>query len=429
MVPLKALGGTSDILPEESVLWQEIESQTRRIMKLYGYEEIRTPVIEEASVFTRSLGEATEIVTKQMYNFQDQGGRSVTLRPEGTAPVVRALIEHGLDKTGGLLRWYYMGPMFRAERPQAGRKRQFHQLGVEVFGSASPYQDAEVIQLLFALLKAFGLKDFRLRLNTLGCRNERSVMLDAIRQTFKPISRNLCKDCQTRLQVNPLRIWDCKQPQCKESRDRAVGAYLVNTGPCQECQDHFKKVQEALESSGLRKNKDYVLDGTLVRGLDYHTRTVFEVTAPGLGAQDAVAAGGRYDDLVESMGGVPTPAVGFAIGLDRVLLARQADQKEQGLSKKNTIKAFIATVNAAQIPDALALAEELRDKGISSSANLEDRPLKRQLEHAAKLLPDGYVLILGEDEVRRGIVTVKELSTSQQKKVLRSELAEALLQK
>ena len=430
MTLLKALGGTSDILPGDAQRWQQLEAHARRLLELYGYQEIRTPLIEEAAVFTSSLGEAAEIVTKQMYLFQDRGGRSVALRPEGTASVVRAFIEHGLDKTAGLSRFYYLGPMFRAERPQAGRRRQFHQLGVEVFGSASPYQDAEVIVLLIRLLQKMGVsiakdpgdKGVILKINNLGCREDRPTMFEKIRKYFMEHKNDLCPDCQSRLAVNPLRIFDCKEEKCRSI------AHHKNIAPsqwiCTSCKDYVQRVTETLGGMKI----PFELDYHLVRGLDYYTRTAFEVVHTGLGAQNALGGGGRYDDLVESLGGSPTPAVGFAIGLERVLLALEAQRP--GLTEsRSTLEVFIATVNQQQIPDALALGEFLRDEGIAAWANLEDRPLKRQLEQASKLVPEGYVLILGEEEIAKGMVTVRQMATGKQEQVPRAELVDKCLRK
>ncbi len=412
MTPLKALGGTSDILPEEALRWQKLETTARRVLNLYGYREIRTPLIEEAAVFTSSLGEAAEIVTKQMYLFQDRGGRQVVLRPEGTASVVRAFIEHGMDKTGGLTRFYYLGPMFRAERPQAGRKRQFHQLGVEVFGSSSPYQDVEVIALLMQLLENFGIeKNVMLMLNNLGCPDDRPTIQKELRASFLPHVPDLCQDCKQRLEVNPLRILDCKNPKCRSIAQEKITMKAWERWLCKSCNEHFGKVITALKKINIEPN----LSPDLVRGLDYYTRTAFEVIYPGLGAQNAIGGGGRYDNLVELLGGAATPAIGFALGLERVLMAQEAD----GLTANDKMVSplvFVATVSSAQIPNGLELVEALRAQGIAASANLEDRPLKRQLEQAAKANSSGTVLILGEDEVKQNVVMVKNLATGQQTK-------------
>lgn len=349
-----------------------------------------------------------------MYLFEDRGGRSVALRPEGTASVVRAFIEKGLDKTGGLTRLYYLGPMFRAERPQAGRRRQFHQLGVEVFGSNSPYQDAEVMALLARLLQEVGVSGAILKINNIGCRNDRPEMVRQLKEYFQQHAAGLCEDCRIRLEKNPLRIFDCKQEKC---RAIAKGANQPSQWACGDCKEHFRKVREALDLLKV----GYELDFHIVRGLDYYTKTVFEVVHTGLGAQNAVGAGGRYDDLVQQMGGAAVPAVGFAIGLERVLMAVSANAAA-GSPDPRALKIFVAAVNPAQIPQALVLAEELHEKGIAATANLEERPLKRQMEQAAKWMPQGQVLILGEEEIQKGFVTVKDLSTGQQRQVARKDV-------
>ncbi|MBI3312518.1 MAG: histidine--tRNA ligase [Candidatus Omnitrophica bacterium] len=405
------MGGTSDIFPDEARHWQRLEAIGRRVLELYGYQEIRTPLIEEAAVFTSSLGEAAEIVTKQMYLFQDRGGRSVALRPEGTASVVRAFIEKGLDKSGGLVRFYYLGPMFRAERQQAGRRRQFHQLGVEVFGSASPFQDVEVVLVLTRLLREWKLERWVLRINSLGCREDRAKIVELVRAKLAPHREQLCEDCKLRLEKNPLRILDCKEPRCVEL-SRAVDVFEA---VCSDCREHFNSVAAALEKVGV----SFERDPHLVRGLDYYTRTAFEVIHGGLGAQNALGGGGRYDDLVQKMGGAAVPAVGFAVGLERIRMVQETAQPAPAPSGEGC---YVAAVSSAQIPEAIALAEQLRERGTAAWSNLEDRPLRRQMEQASKLVPKGVVLILGEEEVRSGQVTVKEMATGKQRQVSREQL-------
>lgn len=417
MTSLKALGGTSDILPPESRRWQRLEESARRLMNLYGYEEIRTPLIEEAAVFTRSLGDAAEIVTKQMYLFEDRGGRSVALRPEGTASVVRAFIEHGLDKTSGLTRFYYVGPMFRAERPQAGRRRQFHQLGVEVFGSMSPYQDAEVLRLLTRLMEGWKITGWTLKLNSLGCRADRPKILQFVREKLIPHQAKLCPECQKRLENNPLRILDCKEEACQ-----AITAGIdLSLAVCADCEQHFQTVVESLALLKV----PFERDPHLVRGLDYYTRTAFEVVHGGLGSQNALGGGGRYDELVGLLGGSNIPAIGFAVGLERVLMAQEA-QKNLPADPDGSGKVFVATVSPAQIPAGLALTEMLRTHGICASVNLEERPLKRQLEYAARQAGQGIVLILGEDELAHGVVTVRQMATGTQEQVVQADLVRHL---
>jgi histidyl-tRNA synthetase len=416
---LKALGGTSDILPAEAAAWQRVETIARKVLHSYGYQEIRTPLIEEAAVFTGSLGEVAEIVTKQMYLFEDRGGRSVALRPEGTASVVRAFIEHGLDKTASVSRLYYTGPMFRAERPQAGRKRQFHQLGLELFGSSSPYQDAEVITLMTRLLDAWGVRGWVLKINSLGCKEDRPRIVEHVREKLQPNQEKLCADCKVRLEKNPLRILDCKEEGCVK-----LGAGVdVLAAICSACKEHFDAVIRSL--GGLKI--PFQRDPHLVRGLDYYSRTAFEVLHGNLGAQNALGGGGRYDTLVEQMGGVAVPAIGFAIGLERILMALNADASEPPADTMPQV--YVAAVSTAQIPEALQMAEELRGQGVPVLVNLEERALKKQLEQAAKILPKGTVLILGEDEIRNNKVTVRDMNLGQQELVARDEIVQRLVQK
>ncbi|MDO8729906.1 MAG: histidine--tRNA ligase [Candidatus Omnitrophota bacterium] len=413
MTPLKALGGTSDILPEEAQAWQQLEEKARRVFQLYGYQEIRTPLIEEAAVFTSSLGEAAEIVTKQMYLFEDRGGRSVALRPEGTASVVRALIEHGLDKTSPLNRFYYGGAMFRAERPQKGRRRQFHQIGVEVFGSASPHQDVELLCLLKRLLEEWGLSGWKLKLNSLGCREDRAKIVEHVRATLAPQAAKLCEDCRQRLEKNPLRILDCKEEGCRKLCE-GIDVYEAVCAPCKE---HFEQVKRGLEALAVPFDRD----PHLVRGLDYYTRTAFEVVHPGLGAQDALGGGGRYDDLVKLMGGsTPVPAIGFAVGIERVLMALESAGPKPPEPAARPV--YVAAVSSAEIPNALELAEQLRRAGIAAFANLEERPLGRQMKQASSM-GARFALILGADEVKEKMVMVKDMQTGEQKK---ESLADAL---
>lgn len=404
---LAALGGTTDLLPEETARWFAVESRARALLERYGYREIRTPILESAEVFERSLGEATEIVEKQMYRFTDRGGRAVALRPEGTAAAARCYLEHGLDKTQALVKWWYLGPMFRAERPQAGRRRQFHQVGVELFGSASPYHDAEVMALIVHLLRALGLTRTRLTVNNLGCRNDRPAMLKHLKAYFTDRRQELCEECQGRLVTNPLRILDCKQAQC---RSVAQGAMGLSTWVCAPCQQHVQQAFEALDAAGVK----YEQDPHLVRGLDYYSKTAFEVIHPGLGAQDAVGGGGRYDDLVQQMGGPSVPAVGCAIGLERVMLALEAERVAPPVAEGPAV--CVATVGPQAQAKGFELAQALRQAGIAAVCDYDGRPLKRQLEQANKLgCP--LVLVLGEEELAKQVVTVKEMQTRQQTQV------------
>ena len=396
---LEALGGTSDLLPAETARWQAVEQTARQVLARYGFQEVRTPILEYTEVFRQSLGEATEVVQKQMYRFQDRGGREVALRPEGTASAVRCYLEHGLDKTSGLVKWYYIGPMFRAERPQAGRRRQFHQLGVEVFGSASPYQDAEVLALLMHLLSALGLTKAVLNVNNLGCRNDRPKMAEALRAHFARHRDALCGDCRERLTTNPLRILDCKEPGCRQLAADLTPSQWV----CEACADHVRRVLGALGELSIA----YEQDPRMVRGLDYYTRTAFEVTHPGLGAQDAIGGGGRYDDLVQQMGGSTlVPAIGFALGLERVLMALEAEGVAPALAAPPAV--FVATLGETAQPKGLELLHRLRQAGIAAAGEYEARPLKRQLEQASKL-GCAYAALVGDDELAKQVVTLRDM--------------------
>ncbi len=374
-------------------------------------------MIEEAAVFTRSLGEAAEIVTKQMYLFQDRGGRSVALRPEGTASVVRCFVENGWDKTGGLSRLYYLGPMFRAERPQHGRRRQFHQLGVEVFGSASPYQDAEVMALLMQLLKEWGVRGAVLEVNNLGCRKDRPKLVKLLTDYFTENAADLCEDCKERLKKNPIRILDCKNAKCGSASfdpQKAPSPWL-----CEECRHYFEKVETALSQFDVA----YGLNSRLVRGLDYYSRTAFEVIHPELeGVQNALGGGGRYDELVEEMGGVATPAVGFAVGLERILMVRKAGSSgsTDGLEGPAV---FVAPIGEESLQDGIRFLTQLRAAGISSVADLDGRPLKRQLEQANRLRCR-WVLLRGEAERKTKVVKVKQMTSGEQTEVAEDSLVE-----
>ena len=413
---LEALGGASDLLPAETARWQAVEQTARQVLARYGFQEVRTPILEYADVFLQSLGEHTEVVQKQMYRFQDRGGREVALRPEGTASAVRCYLEHGLDKTSGLVKWYYIGPMFRAERPQQGRRRQFHQLGVEVFGSARPHQDAEGLALLMHLLSAIGLQQAVLKINNLGCRNDRPKMAEALTAHFGQHRDELCEDCRERLTANPLRILDCKEPKCRQLAASLTPGQWV----CAACAEHVRQVLQALDALAIR----YEQDPRLVRGLDYYTRTAFEVTHPGLGAQDAAGGGGRYDDLVQQMGGSsPVPAIGFALGLERVLMALEAESVTPVPAAAPAV--FVAALGEAAQPKGAELLHRLRQAGIAAAGDYDQRPLKRQLEQASKL-GCAYAVLMGDDELAKQVVTLRDLQRREQAQVPWGQAVEEL---
>ena len=329
---IKAPRGTKDILPPESNKWSQVEALLRRLSNMYNFQEIRTPIFEHTELFTRTVGESTDIVQKEMYTFEDKGGRSLTLRPEGTAPVVRAFLEHGLDGGALPVKFFYLGPMFRYEKPQAGRYREFMQFGVEILGSPSPFSDVEVIQIGVRIAEELGLIGTTLFINTIGCPLCRKEYREDLVKFLSERVSDLCPDCQSRLETNPLRVLDCKNPSCRKVTAQApqMHEYL-----CAECQEHWDMLRSILTSMGM----EYKVDPTLVRGLDYYTRTVFEIKWPPLGAQDTIVGGGRYDGLVEELGGKPTPGVGFALGLERLLLA--SDKGEKRIDASPSVDCFV----------------------------------------------------------------------------------------
>jgi histidyl-tRNA synthetase len=398
--------GTRDLLPAETALWQLVEAVCRHYFALYNYQEIRTPVFEATELFTRSIGDTTDIVKKEMYTFPDRKGRSLTLRPEATAAVVRAGLENNLIAADNLTKLYYLGPMFRYERPQAGRQRQFHQAGVEAFGSSDPLLDAEVIKLCVDLFLALGLKDLEVDINSVGCRNCQPIYKAAIQQYFKQHIRSMCEDCQARLETNPLRILDCKEAPCQKYIEKAPAA-LDSLDP--ECKKHFEQVVGWLGSLGVK----YRVNDRLVRGLDYYTKTAFEVVSKQLGAQNALCGGGRYDNLVAELGGKPTPAIGFAIGLERVVEVMNKLNLERPAAG---IELFIATLGDEARKVGVKLLAEARSKGISADLDHLGRSLKSQLK-AADRLKAAHVYIIGEDELKKGAGLLKNMATADQKEV------------
>jgi len=408
----KRIPGTKDILPEEVCWWQEIEKIARDIFSVYNYREIRPPLIEEASLFNRSLGESTEIVQKQMFLIK-HGEDLYALRPEGTASIVRAYIENSLDKTAGFAKLFYIGPMFRLERPQKGRLRQFHHLGCEVIGSLDPGVDVEVISLADKLLKNFNIEDYVIRINSLGCVEDKKKLAESVRRSLKNKADKLCEDCQRRLEGNVLRILDCKNQACQ---DIVRGLDIAYTCLCPDCKAHFEKVKEGL--GALKVN--YEVAPYLVRGLDYYTRTVFEISHKELGAQDALGAGGRYDNLVKELGGPDLGAVGFAFGMERLLLA-VGDKLP--VAAKNL--SYIITLGDQARKYGLELLNNLRKKGIACDADYENKSLKGALR-SANDLKARFVLIIGDDELKKGVVTLKDMGSGEQKEARAEDLIKEL---
>lgn len=414
MARMSAPRGTIDILPSEAKRWSALESALREVCALYGYGEIRTPIFEHTELFARGIGSDTDVVEKEMYTFVDRGERSLTLRPEGTAGAVRAYLERRLDAEAQPVKLFYVGPMFRYERPQAGRARQFHQLGVECIGSADAGADVEVIALLAALFRRIGLNDFDIHLNSIGCPKCRPAYVEKLREALTPIRSSLCKSCQDRFERNTLRVLDCKRDTCRELTKDAP---IMLEHLCDECDEHFQQVRTYLDDIGIK----YTINTRLVRGLDYYTRTVFEFVSPHLGAQDALGGGGRYDGLVETLGGQPTPAVGFAAGMERILLATEANAVATGPQ----LDAYVATLGDEGRRAGIALAERLRAAGLRVELDYVDRSLKAQMRQANRHGAH-VVLIVGDDEAKAGTVQVRDMRTGDERAVDRDKVVEVL---
>ena len=410
--------GTKDILPEQAGSWLWLEDKIRELCKLYGYEEIRTPTFEHTELFQRGIGEGTDVVDKEMYTFTDRGDRSITLRPENTASVVRAYLQNKLYAKG-LVKLFYIGSMFRYDRPQAGRLREFHQFGVEALGEKNPAVDAEIILLAWEFLKSLGLDDLTLKINTVGCPACRPIYRRKLKEYFTEEIDELCDDCKRRLEKNPMRILDCKIDDLKDFMDDAP---KIETCLCDDCREHFNRVKEFLTAAGV----EFVIDNRLVRGLDYYTKTAFEIQYAPLGAQSAVAGGGRYDGLIKEIGGDDTPAVGFAAGLERILLALELQNRLPASNKK--IAAFVVSSGMAAEVYAFKLLTDLRRENISAAMDFGKKSLKAQMKQAAKSGAK-FALIVGEDEVATSTVTVKNLETSAQEKVPVEEVSSMLSQK
>lgn len=410
MGSIQALRGTRDILPGEIGYWQQVESIARSILSRAAYQEIRTPLFEQTALFERGIGEATDVVGKEMYTFKDRGDRSVTLRPEGTAGVVRAFIEHGLAAQGGVQRLWYAGPMFRYERPQAGRQRQFHQIGVELLGSPSPRADAEVIAIAADILRTLGLKNLHLNLNSIGSPDDRQHYREALVDYLTPFKSDLDPDSQDRLSRNPLRILDSKDERTQKILQTAPNI-LERLNP--DSKTRFEQVQQLLTSLGI----SYEINPRLVRGLDYYTHTVFEIQSDDLGAQATVCAGGRYDGLVAQLGGPDTPAVGWAIGLERLILLIQ--QLQQDISAK--IDFYLVSKGEKAEAQALVLANTLRQQGFTVELDLSGSAFGKQFKRADRS-GAAACLILGDSEAENETVQLKWLATGAQEAIAQSTL-------
>jgi histidyl-tRNA synthetase len=408
----QAARGTTDILPAEQPYWRYVEKAIAEITRLYGYQRIDTPTFEGTALFTRSVGEGTDIVDKEMYTFDDKGGKSLTLRPEGTAPVCRAYIQHGMQNLTQPVRLYYVSPIFRYDRPQAGRYRQHYQFGCEAIGEDDPAIDAEVIDMVWRFYKSLGLVNISLELNSIGCKACRPQYLNALKSYYQKYEGKLCADCKTRLEKNPLRLLDCKQASCQSVAQNAPSSI---DSLCPDCAAHFTQLQKYLSFFEI----PFLINHRLVRGLDYYTRTVFEIQPEDGSSQSALGGGGRYDELIEELGGKPTPALGFAAGLERIIL----NLKKQGVSipAPSSLQAFIAYLGDPARDAALKLTAVLRQEGISAVMATGGKSLKTQLRQANSLGAP-YVLIIGEDEVKAGTVTLRHMADARQETVAVKDL-------
>ena len=412
----RAIKGTNDVLPEESHNWQFVEGKMLETATQFGFKEIRVPVFEHTEVFLRSVGDTTDVVQKEMYTFDDKGGRSITLRPELTAGVIRSSIEKGLVNGALPQKLCYIGGCYRYEKPQAGRLREFHQFGVECVGAAAPNADAEVISLAKAVLENIGISRISLEINSIGCPECRKEYHKALKEYFSKNAETLCDTCKDRLDRNPMRILDCKSPVCKEIAENAP---VVIDFLCDDCKNHFESVKAHLEAMNI----DFTVNPKIVRGLDYYTRTVFEFVSGDIGAQSTVCGGGRYDGLISQMGGPQTPSLGFAMGIERLMMVLKAQNAE--LPEAPTCDLFIATLGEKASIKASALCKELRDEGYKIQTDICARGLKAQMKYANKIGAK-FTLVLGDNEVENGKAKLKNMSNSAEREINLNELVEEL---
>ncbi len=399
--------GTNDILPGEVRKWHYLEGVIREICREYGYSEVRTPIFEHTELFLRGVGDTTDVVEKEMYTFEDKGRRSISLRPEQTACVVRAYVENKLYALPQPVKVYYAGPMFRYANVQAGRYRQFHQFGVEVLGSKDPAVDAEVITMAMDFYQRLGLRDIELHINSVGCRKCRPVHREKLQSYLASRVKSLCKLCQSRFDRNPMRILDCKEDTCRElSREAPTTTDCL----CEECAAHFEKVKKYLDDVGV----NYIVDNRLVRGLDYYTNTAFEIMASDIGAQSSIGGGGRYDGLIEEVGGPATPGIGYALGIERII----ATMERQGLEfpAEGRLDVFIASLGDKAGQEAFKLVYDLRRDGLAAEIDLMGRSLKAQMKFANKF-DTSYTVILGEEEIEKGAAVVRDMKSGEQQEV------------
>ena len=412
---IKAVKGMRDILPPSSTAWNQVEKESRELFRTYNYQEIRTPILEETALFARGVGEETDIVSKEMYTFDDRDGSSLTLRPEATASVMRAYIEHRLDQVPGLQKLYYIGPMFRRERPQKGRYRQFYQIGAEAIGSESAAVDAEVIEMVVELLRRVGLTGFQLYLNSVGDANCRPQFVALLKERLRDVASRLCDDCQRRAETNPLRVLDCKVPEDQPIIDSLPS---IQDHLCDPCRTHFASVREHLDDRGIT----YEVKPRMVRGLDYYMRTTFEIVHGALGAQNSVLGGGRYDGLAEALGSkVPAPGIGFSIGEDRLVMSAEQEHPD---AYHPVLDLYIAPIGTAAGRHSAQLARTIRESGRSVELGLDSK-LKRSLELANKM-GARFALIVGENEIASGQYTLKNMQSGEQQTVARDELLQRI---
>ncbi len=410
--------GTKDVLPSEAYKWHFVENTARKVAALYDLHEIRTPVFEHTELFLRGVGDTTDIVNKEMYTFLDKGDRSITLKPEGTAGVVRSFIENGM--AGGVLplKMYYITPVFRYERPQAGRLREHHQFGVEVFGGKGAETDAEVILLARDYIRALGVEGVELNLNSIGCKHCRPKFNEALKEYLRPHLSEMCPTCNARFDKNPLRILDCKEEACTKINENAPKTVDFL---CDECREHFEKLKSILDACGVA----YKLNPKLVRGLDYYSKTVFEFVSTSIGSQGTVLGGGRYDTLIENLGGPSVPAVGFGSGIERMLLVMENTGKT--IPQESALCAYVAGLDEAGRKAAFALANELRRAGVSADIDHAARSVKAQFKYAGKA-GARYVVVIGSNELESGAYTVKDMATSASTQVKAEDVVSYLVQ-
>ena len=414
---INIMKGTKDLLPQESYKWDKIESEIREVARLFNLHKIATPTFEHTELFLRGVGDTTDIVNKEMYTFEDKGGRSVTLKPEGTAGVVRSYIENGLSQLPQPLKMYYLTSVFRYERPQAGRLREHHQFGVEIYGADSPEQDVEVMTIARALFKRLGITSPELHINSIGCPTCRKGYNEALKAYFSSKKEELCPTCQDRLEKNALRILDCKEEKCAAI---AADAPSVLDYLCEDCRTHHEGVKALLTKAGI----PFSVDDRIVRGLDYYTKTVFEFVVTDIGAKSTVCGGGRYNDLVEQIGGKPCPAVGFGMGIERLVLTMQSVGASFGEVPSPDL--FVANIGAAD--EAFLLVQRLREEGIAAECDTMGRSLKSQMKLSDKL-SSKFTVVIGESELAQGKVKVKRMSDGSEEEVNLDDLARYIMQK